>query len=702
MIKCPVDMSFVDHDGDGSVTVSYTLPNATDDSSDVTVTCDQESGTSFTVGTHTVICIAFDAFGNTDTCTFTITVYAGVMITCPEDIEIVDEDGDGSSVITYTIPTINEDTANATVSCDPPSGSSVGVGSHTITCEAIDISGSSDTCTFVVTIYELPEITCPVEMEIVDEDGNNDVVVIYTIDTNANSADTTVTCNFPSGSSFAVGSHTIECTAVDSFGNTATCTFNVIIYALPEITCPFDMELVDVNEDGNEVVTYELPTPNNGSAAATVTCDIPSESPLSVGEHTITCTITDAFNNSAECNFTVTVYAPPDISCPEDMEFVADSADGQVSVIYTTPSPNANTADASVTCDKPSGTPLGVGTHIITCTITDAFGNEDTCNFTVTIYAPPDISCPEDMTFVADSADGQVSVIYTTPSPNANTADASVTCDKPSGTPLGVGTHIITCTITDAFGNEDTCNFTVIVCPPPEISCPDDLEFVADAADGQVYVTYTPPTPSQDKPGTKVTCDIPSGTLLGVGTYNITCIITDAFGNEDTCSFTVIVVNAPPDISCPKDMEFVADSADGQVSVIYTTPSPNANTANASVTCDKPSGTPLGVGTHIITCTITDAFGNEDTCNFTVTIYAPPDISCPEDMTFVAASADGQVSVIYTTPSPNANTADASVTCPPPEISCPDDLEFVADAADGQVYVTYTPQRQVKTNQVLK
>ncbi|XP_070567925.1 hyalin-like isoform X1 [Ptychodera flava] len=413
------------------------------------------------------------------------------------------------------------------------------------------------------------------------------------------------------------------------------------------------------------------------------------------------------------------------------MEFVADSADGQVSVIYTTPSPNANTANASVTCDTPSGTPLGVGTHIITCTITDAFGNEDTCNFTVTIYAPPDISCPEDMTFVADSADGQVSVIYTTPSPNANTADASVTCDKPSGTPLGVGTHIITCTITDAFGNEDTCNFTVIVCPPPEISCPDDLEFVADAADGQVYVTYTPPTPSQDKPGTKVTCDIPSGTLLGVGTYNITCIITDAFGNEDTCSFTVIVY-APPDISCPKDMEFVADSADGQVSVIYTTPSPNANTANASVTCDKPSGTPLGVGTHIITCTITDAFGNEDTCNFTVTIYAPPDISCPEDMEFVADSADGQVSVIYTTPSPNANTANASVTCDtpsgtplgvgthiitctitdvfgnedtcnftvtiyaPPDISCPEDMEFVADSADGQVSVIYTTPSQMQ------
>ncbi|XP_070567624.1 hyalin-like [Ptychodera flava] len=407
------------------------------------------------------------------------------------------------------------------------------------------------------------------------------------------------------------------------------------------------------------------------------------------------------------------------------MEFVADSADGQVSVIYTTPSPNANTASASVTCDTPSGTPLGVGTHIITCTITDAFGNEDTCNFTVIIYAPPDISCPEDMTFVADSADGQVSVIYTTPSPNANTANASVTCDTPSGTPLAVGTHVITCTITDAFGNEDNCNFTVIVCPPPEISCPDDIEFVADAADGQVYVTYTPPTPSQDKPGTKVTCDIPSGTLLGVGTYTITCVITDAFGNEDTCSFTVIVY-APPDISCPEDMEFVADSADGQVSVIYTTPSPNANTANASVTCDTPSGTPLGVGTHIITCTITDVFGNEDTCNFTVIVYAPPDISCPEDMEFVADSADGQVSVIYTTPSPNANTANASVTCDtpsgtplgvgthiitctitdvfgnedtcnftvtiyaPPDVTCPSDLTFIDYDGDGKVVVTYT------------
>jgi hypothetical protein len=48
--------------------------SATDNSGLVTLTCNPEFGHFFPLGTTTVTCTATDPFGNTSTCTFTVTV----------------------------------------------------------------------------------------------------------------------------------------------------------------------------------------------------------------------------------------------------------------------------------------------------------------------------------------------------------------------------------------------------------------------------------------------------------------------------------------------------------------------------------------------------------------------------------------------------------------------------------------------------
>lgn len=57
-----------------STTVSYSPPTATDNCGAATVACTPASGSSFPVGTTTVVCTATDAVNNTSSCSFTITV----------------------------------------------------------------------------------------------------------------------------------------------------------------------------------------------------------------------------------------------------------------------------------------------------------------------------------------------------------------------------------------------------------------------------------------------------------------------------------------------------------------------------------------------------------------------------------------------------------------------------------------------------
>ncbi|MBK9452429.1 MAG: HYR domain-containing protein [Bacteroidetes bacterium] len=97
--------------------------------------------------------------------------------------------------------------------------------------------------TVVISDSELPTITCPVNIT-----GNNDPglcskVVTFSAPVGADNCagpTTTQTAGLASGSAFPVGTTTNAYLVTDAAGNTATCSFTVVISdnELPTITCP--------------------------------------------------------------------------------------------------------------------------------------------------------------------------------------------------------------------------------------------------------------------------------------------------------------------------------------------------------------------------------------------------------------------------------------------------------------------------------
>jgi len=108
----------------------------------------------------------------------------------------------------------------------------------------------------------------------------------------------------------------------------------------------------------------------------------------------------------------------------------------------------------------------------------------------------------------------------------------------------------------------------------------------------------------------------PSGPYL-LGDTSVTLIVTDNHGLSNNCVATVTVVDTTaPAITCPGNI--VADATSPAGAVVSFAPTASDNCSLASVTSSPASGSTFAIGDTAVTCTATDAAGNQANCAFKV------------------------------------------------------------------------------------
>lgn len=223
--------------GPGGAHVSYLAP-ATSDLVDGagTASCAPASGSLFPLGNTVVTCNASDAHHNAAaSTTFQVTVRDSTppVIAAHADV-LVEATGPGGALVTYSSPATSDVVdGNGLASCAAASGSQFPLGSTTVTCTAVDVAGNAATpTTFQVTVRDTtaPAIAFHADLT-ATATGNSSANVSYTLPTATDIVDGTdaVTCVPASGSSFTVGSTTVNCSATDAHGNTGHSSFKVTV-----------------------------------------------------------------------------------------------------------------------------------------------------------------------------------------------------------------------------------------------------------------------------------------------------------------------------------------------------------------------------------------------------------------------------------------------------------------------------------------
>lgn len=152
--NCPDDITVGNDAGECGAVVNFDL-SPLDNCEGVTAVADPASGSMFSLGMTAVTVIATDASGNADTCGFNVTVNdtEPPVAECHADTTILVESGVTEKVVEFS-SSVSDNCEGATISCNPPSGSTFQLGITEVTCIAVDAAENADTCGFKVNVTQ--------------------------------------------------------------------------------------------------------------------------------------------------------------------------------------------------------------------------------------------------------------------------------------------------------------------------------------------------------------------------------------------------------------------------------------------------------------------------------------------------------------------------------------------------------------------
>ena len=244
---CPANVSVTNDEGKCSANVTYVEPVGSHVCGGATTTRTGGigSGSNFAVGVHEEMYTVTAVGAGETSCTFGIDVRDSEapiddmevpLLQCPSDIVRVSDSNQCGTVVTYEEPVGIDNCGSASTSrvAGGASGSVFGVGNTTVRYRAIDESGNTNECTFVVSVVDetAPVLSCRdnITTAALTSSLCGATVFLGTVTGSDQCGGVTVVrTSSGDGLTFPVGVSTEHYVGTDVNGNSATCTFTVTV-----------------------------------------------------------------------------------------------------------------------------------------------------------------------------------------------------------------------------------------------------------------------------------------------------------------------------------------------------------------------------------------------------------------------------------------------------------------------------------------
>jgi len=716
------------------------------DAAEGAVTATPDNTGPYPVGTTTVIWNATDIAGNTGTAaqTVTITDTTAPSITVPENV---------SAQATGATTSIDPGTANATDIVDGPldpiadNPGPYNVGTTLVTWSVTDNAGNNATATQSVTITdsEYPVVNAPANI-IVEATGITTAVDPGTA-TSTDLVDGVLSASPDFTGPFTVGDTTVNWTATDTAGNTATAAqvVTIIDSQSPTIIAPVDI---------TGIATGATTPVNTGTAIAIDTVDgiltaTPDNAgPFQPGTTTIIWSATDTAGNAATASQTIVLSDAnsPLVTAPPA---VVAEASGVVTPIDLGIASATDSIDGELIPIASNTGPFKTGTTTVTWSATDVAGNTGVATQLVTITdsVTPVVTAPANITA---EATGSATTVSLGEASASDSVDKQLVAVADSTGPFPVGTTTVTWSATDSAGNTGSAIqlVNIIDTAKPVVTAP-----------GTITANSTGPTTLLSL-GTATAVDSVDGTLVAsadnigpfaLGTTTVTWSATDRAGNKATATQTVIVNdNGSPLVAAPAD---ITTEATGTATTINIGNARATDFVDGNLDSSADNTGPFPPGETIVTWVATDSAGNTGTAQQTITVKdtGRPVVTAPANVTTEAtgfttvvdpgtasatdllagelpATADnpgpypvGRTTVTWTATDPSGNTTTATqlihvIDSTPPVVVAPADINLestgettelalgtatATDLVDGELITANDSQGVFETGETL-
>jgi hypothetical protein len=700
--NCPANITL--NITDTSSTVKWTPPTVTDNcTATPIVTSTDTSGTRFSLGTKAVVYTAKDAFNNTSTCTFTITLLnpcandsiKPVFVECPANITQATTGGTG--IANWIPPTASDNCTTPSVTSTHASGATFPVGATTVTYTATDAKNNKGTCAFVVTITNpcfLDTIKpvfdeCPTD--ILQSTTMSSDSVWWTPPTVSDNCTglPALTSSRSVGSLFPIGVTTVTYTAKDAKNNTAICTFKVTIDnpCLTDATAPIFLncpgDIFKTIPDTAAIATWVLPTAvDNCTESLGFTGTHLSGTSFKIGSTKVTYTATDAKNNQSICTFNVNVNNPclndtvkPVLTpCPANIARVATGA--TATATWTAPTASDNCTASTVASTHSSGAAFPIGATTVTYTATDANNNKAACSFVISVTPQNANYCASKATqpyqeWVKGVTIGTINNInqtnegksinwsvvgysdFTNVVTNLNRGQSYPLSILPGTSWIGRLTNVF-CRVWIDFNGDRLF---------------DDTEKVLE---GQALNPFTGVVTI---PANAVSGSVRMRVSLKWGALPTSCE-TFAPGEVEDYVVNIGNLNCANDIdppvfaNCPANIVLPTTGTTTTAIATWIAPTATDNCVSPIISSTHNSGIAFPIGVTSVTYTATDAKNNKATCVFTVTVTNPCSVdtikpvlvNCPANIS--KTTSDTAAIATWTPPTATDNCSTPSVISP--------------------------------------
>ncbi|HYO69445.1 MAG TPA: ELWxxDGT repeat protein, partial [Archangium sp.] len=315
------------------------------------------------------------------------------LLTCPMAPPAFEATSRERTRVRYSAATATDDSSRPVVRYKPPSDSDLPLGTTPVTVTALDDIGNSATCTFDITVHDTtpPAITCPASLR-TEATGPGGAVVGSWAATATDAASLpSIRYSHAPGSTFPLGENRVEATATDDAGLTTTCSFTVTVAdtQAPALTCPGSRTVEATRPEGAEV-RFDAPLSYDTVSGPEV--DV-SHSPglFPVGTTEVKATARDSSGNSNQCSFFVSVRdtTAPSLTCPAAQRKQTRSAEGAEVFFFPAVRASDSVSEIEMKYSHPSGSWFPLGDTTVTVSVTDAWSNQASCTFQVTVVQNP-------------------------------------------------------------------------------------------------------------------------------------------------------------------------------------------------------------------------------------------------------------------------------------------------------------------------